>query len=60
MKKNTKLILNVAHNGWATKKMFHSRSPKTTIQGISFTFLSYWITWDLYLILEDFYLEELY
>ena len=34
MRITTKLILNVAHYGWVTKKMIHSRSSKMT-------FLSY-------------------
>ena len=33
------LILNVAHHGCATMKMFHSRSPKTVFKGISYLFI---------------------
>ena len=39
-------ILNVVHHGWLTKKIFHSRLTKMAINVISFTFLSYRITWD--------------
>ena len=49
-----KLILNVAHHGCTTMKMFQSRSPKTTLNSIFFPFLSYWKT-DLHLVPEDFY-----
>ena len=38
----------------ATKKNFHYRLPKTTLNGISFTFLSSWKTSDLHLRLEHF------
>ena len=54
-----KLILNVVHYGCGTKKIFHSRSTKTLLNGISFTFLSYWKTSDLHLVLEDFCKTEL-
>ena len=27
-------MLNVTHHGWATKNIFHSRSPKTAVKGI--------------------------
>ena len=37
------------------KKTFHCKSPEMAINGICFTFLSYWITSDLYVILENFY-----
>ena len=33
-------------------KIFHSRSPKTALNDILFTFLSEWITLDLHFILE--------
>ena len=47
-----KLILNVSHHSSATKKLFHSQSPKTILNGISFAFLCYWKTSDLHLIVE--------
>ena len=46
MKISEKLILNVAHHGRATKKIFNSRS--------------YGKTSDLHLVPEDFYEKELY
>ena len=49
-----KLILNVAHHGSETKKIFHSRSSKLALNGFFFTFLSYWKTSDLHLVLKDF------
>ena len=55
MKLTLKLIFNIAR-----QKRFHSRLPKTMKQSIWFTFLSYWKTSDLDLILEDFYKKELY
>ena len=42
VKITTKLILNVAHHGCATMKMFHSRSLKTVSKCISYLF-----TWKL-------------
>lgn len=48
---NAKLIVNVVHHAWTMKKIFHSRSPKTFLNYISFTFLFYWKT-DLHLVLE--------
>ena len=45
---------------FATKKMFQSRSPKIALNGVSFTFLSYWIKLDLHLTLEDFHNKELH
>ena len=39
-KVTTRLIINVAHLGWAAKLIFHSKSSKTAVIGISFTFLS--------------------
>ena len=36
-----------------TKKIIQSRLPKTALNNIFFTFLSYWITLDLHLTLED-------
>ena len=39
-KVTTRLIINVAHLGWAAKLIFHSNSSKTAMIGISFTFLS--------------------
>ena len=44
----------------ATKKIFHSQLPKTTLNNICFTFLSYWKTSDLHFILEDFSKKQLY
>ena len=37
------------------KKIFHSRLPKTSLNGISFTFLCYSKTSDLHLVLEYFF-----
>ena len=53
---NQKLSLNFVDQGWSTKRIFPSKSTETAINsiGISISFLSYWITSDLYLILEDF------
>ena len=45
-------MLNVTHQGWATKKSFPYKFPKTAKNGISFTFLSDWTISDLCLILE--------
>ena len=39
-------MLNATHHGWAKKKIFHSRLPKTALNGI-FTFSSCWKTSDL-------------
>ena len=47
MKTTTKLILNVAHHDWMTKKILHSRSSKMTLNSVSFTFSSYQKTADL-------------
>ena len=44
---------------WAKNKIFHFRLRKTTLNDISFTFLSYWKTSDLHLILEDFYKKRI-
>ena len=49
---NCKTNLNVSHHSSATKKLFHSQSPKTILNGISFAFLCYWKTSDLHLIVE--------
>ena len=38
MKMTAKLILSVVHHGWATMKMFHSRSSKTALKGIFLPF----------------------
>ena len=45
------------------RKFFHSTSSKMALNSISFSFLSYWITSDLNLILRDFFkncVKELY
>ena len=49
MKINAKLVLNVTHHGSAIKKIFQSRSPKTTFNN----FLPFYLTekhqiWILY------------
>ena len=41
MKITAKLIWNVAYHGWETKKIFHSRSPKTALYSI---FLLFYLT----------------
>ena len=46
--------MNVAHHGWATKKNFQSMLSKIALKRIYFTFLSYRITTELHLTLEDF------
>ena len=52
-----KPILNVAHR---QRKVFTLDLPKTTLNDIFNTFLSYWKTSDLHLMLEDFNVKELY
>ena len=39
VKITTMPILNVAHHGCVTMKMFHSRSPKMAFKGISYLFI---------------------
>ena len=39
---------------WATEKIFQSRLPKTVLNSIFFTFLSYWETPEMCLVTEDF------
>ena len=48
-------MLNAAHHVWVTKKLFHSRLPKTVSNGIFLPFYLTDKTSDLHLTLEDFY-----
>ena len=54
--KNCKTNLK-CHPAWVAKKSFYSRLPQ---MAFLLPFLSYWITSDSHLILEDFYEKELY
>ena len=51
-------MLSAIHHGWETKKIFHSRLPKTVSNSISFTILSYWKPSDVNLVPEDFYKKK--
>ena len=55
-----KLILNAAHQRWTAKKIFHSRLPKTVLNSVFFTFLSYWKHQICILYQKTFTKEELY
>ena len=55
-----KLILNAAHQRWTAKKIFHSRLPKTVLNSVFFTFLSYWKHQICILYQKTFIKEELY
>ena len=52
-----KLILNVAHHGCVTMKMFQSRSPKTTLNSIFLSF--YLIGKQIYILYQKTFMKKI-